>query len=416
MRFLFCKFTVDDAFITFRYAKNLAEGKGFVYNPGENVLGITNPLYGLIIALGIKFGLDPIVFSKILGLLLYLLISIEGYVWLKKRSGDVPAMFFVTFLAFDHYTSKWFVSGMETALYAFLIFTSVLLFLEGRKTLAYLFASVSYFVRPEGAILIPVYFIFDKSLKNAAAGALPIMLSFLLYFKLYSFPIPFSIHAKTSYGASRSLIKLGYHFANIIIKEPLPFLFIPFADKVVLLPLIFIFSILAAYLVLKVPVFFWYYAPYYPLIFLVSSVGAFKLLQNLKYKRKFISVFLTLFIIHQLSYAAREIYLQQDDLKSAEIYKQFALNVSKEKNVKIVIGDIGIVGYYSNAYIFDLGGLVSPRAIECYNQRIMKECLEELKPDYFVIRKHTWQEEVARKINCTKILAETKLHLIAKCA
>jgi hypothetical protein len=26
--------TIDDAYITFRYARNLAEGPGFVYNPG----------------------------------------------------------------------------------------------------------------------------------------------------------------------------------------------------------------------------------------------------------------------------------------------------------------------------------------------------------------------------------------------
>src|SRR5262245_7083765 len=31
--------TVDDAFITFRYAENLAEGAGPVFNPGERVEG-----------------------------------------------------------------------------------------------------------------------------------------------------------------------------------------------------------------------------------------------------------------------------------------------------------------------------------------------------------------------------------------
>ncbi|MBZ0305706.1 MAG: hypothetical protein K8I82_06525, partial [Anaerolineae bacterium] len=37
--------TVDDAFITFRYSRNLVEGNGFVYNPGDKVLGTTTPLY-----------------------------------------------------------------------------------------------------------------------------------------------------------------------------------------------------------------------------------------------------------------------------------------------------------------------------------------------------------------------------------
>ena len=41
---------VDDAYITFRYARNLVEGAGFVYNPGERVLGTTTPLYTLLMA------------------------------------------------------------------------------------------------------------------------------------------------------------------------------------------------------------------------------------------------------------------------------------------------------------------------------------------------------------------------------
>jgi len=35
---------LDDAYITFRYAQNLAAGLGFVYNAGERVLGTTTPL------------------------------------------------------------------------------------------------------------------------------------------------------------------------------------------------------------------------------------------------------------------------------------------------------------------------------------------------------------------------------------
>ena len=40
----------DDAFITFRYAKNIASGEGFIYNPGEWVLGTSTPLYTLVLA------------------------------------------------------------------------------------------------------------------------------------------------------------------------------------------------------------------------------------------------------------------------------------------------------------------------------------------------------------------------------
>jgi hypothetical protein len=43
-------FVRDDAFITFRFAENIAAGKGFVYNPGEPVYGTTSPGLALLLA------------------------------------------------------------------------------------------------------------------------------------------------------------------------------------------------------------------------------------------------------------------------------------------------------------------------------------------------------------------------------
>ncbi len=42
--------TIDDAFITFRYSRNIVEGQGFVYNPGVPSLGTTTPLFTLLMA------------------------------------------------------------------------------------------------------------------------------------------------------------------------------------------------------------------------------------------------------------------------------------------------------------------------------------------------------------------------------
>jgi arabinofuranosyltransferase len=42
--------TVDDFYITYRYAENLAMGRGFVFNPGERVFGLTDPGLGLALA------------------------------------------------------------------------------------------------------------------------------------------------------------------------------------------------------------------------------------------------------------------------------------------------------------------------------------------------------------------------------
>lgn len=58
---------IDDAYISFRYAKNLIKGQGLVYNPGELVEGYTNPLWVLLLAPFIGLGFDPGRISQVLG-------------------------------------------------------------------------------------------------------------------------------------------------------------------------------------------------------------------------------------------------------------------------------------------------------------------------------------------------------------
>lgn len=54
----------EDAYITFRYARNLAQGAGLVFNPGEWVMGFTSPLWTVWNAVGIAFGADPVVWAQ----------------------------------------------------------------------------------------------------------------------------------------------------------------------------------------------------------------------------------------------------------------------------------------------------------------------------------------------------------------
>ncbi len=42
--------SLDDFFITYRYAQNLAQGNGLVFNPGERVFGTTAPGLALLLA------------------------------------------------------------------------------------------------------------------------------------------------------------------------------------------------------------------------------------------------------------------------------------------------------------------------------------------------------------------------------
>jgi len=63
---------VDDAFISFRYARNLVDGFGLVWNPGEFLEGYTNFLWVMIVAAGMKLGLAPERFTYLLAIPLHM--------------------------------------------------------------------------------------------------------------------------------------------------------------------------------------------------------------------------------------------------------------------------------------------------------------------------------------------------------
>lgn len=66
----------DDAMITMRYARNLREGHGLVWNPGERVLGISNPGVALVMAAIHTLPLPPSKLALVFQLLNLLIVAL----------------------------------------------------------------------------------------------------------------------------------------------------------------------------------------------------------------------------------------------------------------------------------------------------------------------------------------------------
>ena len=121
------RFVQDDAFITFRYARHLADGLGLVWNPGERVEGYTNFLWTVIVAAGMKIGADPVIFSQVAGLLLFsaslfLTWKLAGEAGLAK--GNALAALLVTGANFTY--SSYATGGLETPLVTSLFLAGLL--------------------------------------------------------------------------------------------------------------------------------------------------------------------------------------------------------------------------------------------------------------------------------------------------
>jgi hypothetical protein len=118
-------FWLDDSFITFRYARNLAEGLGPVFNPGEFVEGYTNFLWMLVTALPFVWldDLHALLVIKYGGLALGLFILWQCWTFpAPSRDGeDGPARWLVLLLAVNPVFVASCGDGLETPLFTALL-------------------------------------------------------------------------------------------------------------------------------------------------------------------------------------------------------------------------------------------------------------------------------------------------------
>jgi len=128
---LFWNFIIDDAFITFRYAKNLYFHQQMVFNVNEiPVEGYSNFLWVLLMTVSFPLNMDPIVFSKLAGMIfchlsVFILYKLAFLVNKSERFSNIVIVFYVL----TPNIALWSVGGLETSLFSFLLLISVYFFI-----------------------------------------------------------------------------------------------------------------------------------------------------------------------------------------------------------------------------------------------------------------------------------------------
>jgi len=159
---VYLQYTVDDSLISYRFARNWAEGFGPVYNPGERVEGYTCFGWVALLAAAHRVGLDMESTSKAMGIAAGV-VCILAAAALSRRLLDGRSTYLVAplVLALSPLFAAWACSGMETALFAALIACSAWAMAvdESRQTVVPIAAVVlgtATFVRPDGMLLAAV--------------------------------------------------------------------------------------------------------------------------------------------------------------------------------------------------------------------------------------------------------------------
>lgn len=222
---MFKAYTVDDSFITFRYVRQWVNGNGLVYNVGDRVEGYSNFLWVVLLAPLEAIGLDLFLSAKVLGGVLGL--STMLLVIRHSRRYAVPGLSALLLGATGAFAA-WTVSGLETALFSFLLTLASLEFgreeERGRGWLSGLYFALLTLTRPEAIVLVGVavlhrlWAIFRAKSRIAShdwlrAAALGMVLLPYLAWRItyYGYPLPNTVYAKSMGLSARALMEGVYY-------------------------------------------------------------------------------------------------------------------------------------------------------------------------------------------------------------
>lgn len=396
-------YTADDALITFRYAENLASGQGFVYNPGERILGTTTPLFTLLLAFLLRLKLSVFTAAFLISSVSDLFSARALLALFKERRPPLaflPALIFL----FNPETLRWSLSGMETQLYVAFILNALVDSSRERWKRAFVLGALATLTRIDGSAvlgsLIVCYIIRFRKFpvkESLLAGAclLPWILFALIYF---GSPIPNSAGAKWALAGGH-LLASGWEifakgFLHLHTYGLLFFLLAIYGtvkmirDTRGLAIAIWTWGYAISYTFAGGPMHAWYYAPFYAGYLILIFNGIFALQDRVallhRQSSNNLGMVLTMIIILLLSY--RESVMIAEEQRHLDAVNKATgiwLQQNTPVDADVAIKDIGSIGYYSKRSVLDLAGLVSPQCIPFRARNDFLGPIRKFRPAYF---------------------------------
>lgn len=156
----FFKNQYDDTYITYRYAINLAEGHGLVFNIGEHTDAASSFLYTIILAAFWLLRIHNLEFvGAAIGVLSLGLITLYVYKLALFLSKNQTAALTVAVIAgLNGFLAGWALSGMETLPWAAIVIVAIyLITVDANSYLIALAIAAASLMRVEGLLLVLPY-------------------------------------------------------------------------------------------------------------------------------------------------------------------------------------------------------------------------------------------------------------------
>jgi len=222
-------FPLDDSWIHLHFARNIAEGAGFAYNPGVPVAGSTAPLWTLLLAAGARVAGASLVMVKTLGvacaLATALVLRRAALAW---GASPPTALVAAIALLWSGPFAWGALSGMEVTLAALLVAAALLALARDRLVLTAVAGGLATLARPEAVVLLPFLALARRPTpKRLALFAVVVVLA-LLPFAVFCWattgtPVPSTAAAKVEGGLLGRLLGLREPARVTWLDRPLAF-------------------------------------------------------------------------------------------------------------------------------------------------------------------------------------------------
>jgi hypothetical protein len=189
----------DDAGISFRYAQRFADGDGLTWNDHERVMGFSNPLYTLVLAIARWLGLPMIGTARALGLLAFVAAVLLVAVLAHRFAGRAAAVGAAAVLIVAEPFRAQVLSGMEVGWSVVFGLGAVLAATSRRQGLAGVLLGLALLNKLDAALLaVPLglmWWAVHRSWPWRMAGAAAAVLApwLLVATAWYGSPVPNSV-------------------------------------------------------------------------------------------------------------------------------------------------------------------------------------------------------------------------------
>ncbi len=413
----FSRWAYDDPFISYRYATNISRGLGFVYNPGEQILSTTTPLFTIILALGGLLTTDLHILATAIGVIS---LAVGGlFIFDLAKTWKTPIVGWTGLLLYPTFPLVVSTLGSETPLYLALCLGTFALYARNHYLTAGVIGTLAALTRPDG-ILVLLILVIDYLIRQrksipwktvlVSSGILIVWVLFASFY--FGSPIPMTLFSKQQQGLmaisesfSRGLLTIlsSYtswpYFVEVILSL-VGLIYAVSKRRIWLIILIWPGVYFIAYSLLGVTRYFWYYAPLIPGFVIAVGLGLTTISDYLKYvireKKSQLNLQVlipAIFLIVFFAAQGRSLWqMSQYNDPRLGIYRAVGEWLRDNTLPDEMVGslEVGIIGYYAQRPMVDFAGLIQPVVAEQFNRNSTYEnaalwAIENLSPQYIVL-------------------------------